>query len=508
VGDPLRVAYGRISLESNALSPLRTTLQDFERTHLLDSEALARAVEPDAVEAPGFLKNAELSGFMRAVRSSAAAVETIPLFSAWTVPGGPLCPEAFAALRDRLVKGLREAGRLDGVFLALHGALCVPGVADPEGEILTAVRAVVPGARIAVTFDLHANLTPLKVQGADILCAYRTNPHRDHARVGERAGRLLLSALAGRVRPVMAWRSLPLVLGGGNNVDFLQPMRAIYRWMRRQERDPKVLYVNLFQNQLWLDHAEVGWSTCIVTDDDVGLADRLAEELADLCWSIREQQPPVFPDADSAIAEIRRLRWARRLGTVCVCDASDVVGAGGTGDNTRLLRALLETAADLRSYVPVRDPSAVERLWGVPVGRRVDVAIGGTMDPRRNAPVDVRGTVMRLHQSDVFGRMAVVRVDRTEIVVTEGANLVMRPRFYRQVGLDPWKADIVVVKSLFPFRLFFAPMNRRTFYVRTEGITDFDAALREIAWENPVYPRDSVEEWRSTDLRRRGLMAS
>lgn len=503
-----RVAYARISQESNALSPILTTLEDFERTHLVDGPALGPACEAWGDEVPGFLKNAELSGFVRAVRRSDLRVELVPLFSAWTVPSGPMTRATYEHFVERLLTGLRDAGPLDGVYLALHGALCVPGVGDPEGELLRAVREAVGSTHIAVSFDLHANLTPLKVEHVDLMCAYRTNPHRDHAHIGERCGELLLGTLAREIAPVMAWRHLPLVLGGGKNVDFLQPMRAIYRWMRRQERDDRVLAVNLFQNQLWLDHDEVGWATCVVTDGDPELAARIAEELADLCWRTRHEQPPDFPGPDEAIQLARDARWARRLGTVCMCDASDIVGAGSTGDNTRLLRALLETGTDLQTLFPLRDPIAIERLWSAPKGRRLSLSIGGTLDPARNTPLPVRGRLIRRHESQTFGRMAVLEVDHVKVVITEGANLVIRPSFYTQVGLRPWRADVVVVKSFFPFRIFFAPMNRRTVYVRTQGITDFDAALREIPWQWPVHPRDDVEHWRPTDRRRRGLLAS
>ncbi|TVQ86274.1 MAG: M81 family peptidase [Deltaproteobacteria bacterium] len=500
-----RIAYARISLESNALSPVFTTLKDFERTHLRSGQELHQACLPGGDEAPGFLRNAELSGLVRAALRWKGPVELVPLFSAWTVPGGPMSRETYDHFVDRLLSELTEAGDVDGVFLALHGALCVPGVGDPEGELLAKVRAQVGSVPIAVTFDLHANLTRLKVESVDLICAYRTNPHRDHAQVGERCANLLLRTLAGEIRPTLAWRSLPVVLGGGKNVDFLQPMRRLYRWMNRQERHDRVLYVNLFQNQLWLDHEEVGWATCVLTDGSPDIADRLADELAELCWEVRHEQPPVFPGPEEAIEIARQARWARRLGTVCMCDASDIVGAGGTGDNTRLLRALLEGAADLNIHFPVRDPVAIERLWGEPLGRRVSLPVGGTLDPGRNEPLPLRGRLLHRYQSDVFGRMALLQVDHVKVVITEGANLVMRPRFYKQIGLDPWKADVVVVKSLFPFRIFFAPMNRRTIYVRTQGITDFDAAMREIPWTHPVHPRDRVEDWRPADRRRRGL---
>ena len=272
---PLRIAFARLSQESNALSPVLTTLEDFARTHLVEGEALLAACESDGFEAPGFLRNAELSGFVKSVRQSKLQVELVPLFSAWAIPGGPMEPAAWLHFRNQLIQGLQDAGPLDAVFLTVHGALCVPGVADPEGELFQAVRNVVGDVPLAVTLDMHANLTVAKVEHADIITAYRTNPHRDHARIGRRCGEILLRTLAGEVEPTSTWRTLPLVLGGGKTVDFLQPMRKLFRWMRKVERHPKVLFVSLFQCQLWLDHDEVGWSTHVVTDGDPALAERI-----------------------------------------------------------------------------------------------------------------------------------------------------------------------------------------------------------------------------------------
>jgi len=83
-------------------------------------------------------------------------------------------------------------------------------------------------------------------------------------------------------------------------------------------------------------------------------------------------------------------------------------------------------------------------------------------------------------------------------------SMVMRPSFYKGVGLSPWKADIVVVKNFFPFLMFFLPYNRKTLFVRTSGTTDFDAAF-QLQFDGPMHPRDVVEDWRPRDRMRRGL---
>lgn len=502
---PKRIAYARVAQESNALSPVLTTLDDFRRTHFLEGARLERACGRFGFETKGFLRAAELSGFVRAARAAGDAVETIPLFSAWAIPGGPLSRACFETLSDKLIHGLKAAAPLDGLFLSMHGAMTTEDDSDPEGTLLQRVRDTLgPDVPVAVSLDLHASLSRTMVEAATVIASYRTNPHRDHAKTGERAGRMLVDTLLGRARPTIAWRSLPLLIGGGRTLDFLSPMRAIFRRMKEMESRPGVLDCSLNMCHLWNDYPHLGWSTYVVTDDDPALAEALAEELADLAWSVRHEQPPAFSTPTDAIARARAARLARATGAVCMCDASDVVPAGAPGDNTRLLAALLEDASDLRCYVPLRDPDAVEALWGTPNGAPVDLEVGGRLDPARGEPLRVRGRLRGTFTQHGFDRVAVLDLGHVQLAITEGPALVMKPAFYRDLGLDPWKADVMVVKSFFPWLMYFLPYNRLPIFVRTAGTTDLDAAF-ELPFADPLHPRDPVAEWRPIDRQRRGI---
>lgn len=496
---PLRIAIARINHESNALSPLRTTWRDFEQTHFLEGADLEAALAPGSFEAPGFLKSAELKGFMRAAQAR-GGVEIVPILSAWAVPGGPLTRACHEDLKGRLLAGLRSAGALDGVLLALHGAMGVEGLADPEADLLQAV--VTLGVPVAVTYDLHGNLTREKVAAAPLLFAYRTNPHRDHAAVGERAGRVFLATLDGRVRPTVAWRSLPMVVGGGSTVDLFPTMRPLFKHMKSLEKDPKVLSCSLFMCHLWNDHPHLGWAVHVITDDDAPLAERLADDLADRAWAVRAVPPPRFPSIEEAIAKARKVTWRRKLGAVCISDTSDVVAAGAPGENPRILKALQEHGRGLLAYVPFRDPVTVEALWTRPEGEVVAFALGGRLHPDLNEAVPIEGTLVRKRESLALGRHVVVASGDIRLVITEGPPIAMKPEFYRDVGLPPAKADIIVVKSFFPWLLYFLRYSRMNLWVRTEGITDVDA-VRRISFADPVFPMQDPADWREVDQRRR-----
>jgi microcystin degradation protein MlrC len=500
---PLRIAYARIAQETNALSPLRTELADFERVHLLEGAALGAVCAPGQVEAKGFLKNAELSGFIKGCAQSDAAIETLPLISAWAVPAGRLSRQCFTYLADRLIALVEQAGALDGLYLCLHGAMRTEDFIDPEGELLKRLRAVVGDALpIVISVDLHAVMTPEMVRLSSAICAYRTNPHRDHKTVGKRSAELLIRFIRGSAQPRVAWRSLPMLLGGGITIDFLAPMRSIFARMKEMERDPRVLYVSFLMSQPWHDHPDLGWATYVVTDDDPDLADTLADELAELAWAVKDIPPPAFASAIEAIETARKAVFARRLGAVFFCDISDVVTAGSVGENTHIISALINHAKGLTCLCALRDERAVARLFDLPERSAVSLEVGGQFDPALQPPLQLDGVLTFAGETTGFGRAVVVRQGQVTVCITEASPAVMKPAFYQELGLSVFNADIVVVKNFFPWRLFCAAYNRKTINIQTRGITDLDAA-KVLEFNDPLHPFEEVEDWRDTDRKRR-----
>lgn len=516
---PLRLAFGRINQETNALSPVLTTVADFKSVHWLEDDVLLGRCEWRPMEVESMFRNAELSGFVQGARKHARkeglTVDLVPLLSAWAVPSGPLTRECFDILVDVMCKKLRAAlvtGPLDGVYLSLHGAMNVDDLPlslaeTPESEIVRRVRDVVgPTIPVAVSLDLHGLVTSALVEQSTFIQGYQTNPHRDHAAVGARCARILLDTARGAIAPAMAWRSLPMILGGGNTVDFLKPLRPLFQRMKTMEKDPTVLGTTLMTIHPWNRHGEAGWATLVAVDTKrstaTAVAERFADELAGLAWSVRHQLPPVMKAPAEAIARARSRTFLRKTGVVVVSDASDVTSAGAPGENTALVKVLVETT-DLRCYTTLRDPAVVDQLFKQHhVGDVVDVSLGGKLDPDRGEALPVHGRIERLASAHGLGRHAVLAVDNCRIVVVEGPAMAVKPAYYSQAGLDPWKADVVMVKNFFPFLLFFAPLMRDVIFVRTAGVTDFDAAF-VLDFAGPVHPRDRVDEWEPTDRRRR-----
>ena len=475
--------------ESNSFSRVPTNEAMFRSTSLLRGADIIPFSKKEKLELGGCIAAIEKLG--------GGEFEIAPILKARSMSGGPLEHALYERLKNEIILGLKKMDRLDGIYFSLHGAMGVMGMRDPEGDLLAAIRDRVSSTvPIGVTFDLHANLTRKRMEAATFVIGYRTNPHRDHYDVGYSAGEILMKTIRGEVKPVMAWRKMRLLKGGGINVDFLSPMRPIFKAMRKMEKDPLVLTVSDFPVHIWLDDPELGWSTVAVTDKDPGLAEKLAEEIADRNWEVRDAPHPLGSTPGEAIAIARSKNIARKFGTVVFCDASDAVGTGTPGENTWILKSLVEEAPDLISYVPLRDSEAAAFAHSKELNKSVTVTVGGKLDPLYNRPFSFTGVL--IHKSEGrLGKAVILRDRGVHLIITEHPDSTPRPSYFTDLGLSLWKADIVVVKNLFPFRFFYLFYNRKTVNVMTPGLSNVDVfALDYRSIPRPIYPLDKIASWR------------
>lgn len=500
-GRPLRIAYGRIFHEGNSYSPLLTEKENFQNFHFFEGSALTELIRGNRHELVDVLKKAELTGFLESA-DKAGDVECVPLISALAVPSGPISQDCFQWLRDVLMNSIEQAGEIDAVYLALHGSMRVQDLDEaPEGVILRDLRERLGDLPIAISYDLHANLSPAIVEPATILEGYRTNPHRDLCKTGIRAGQQLIDTLRGEIEPVRAWRKLPVILGGGMTIDFLNPMRPIFRHIKKLCTRPDVVSAHLFIVHPFTNASDLGWAVHVCTDGDPELASRLADELADMAFELRRVPLPPFRSAKEALADLRKSRVARALGHVSLVDTCDVVGAGSTGGNTHILNLLVNEGSDLKVFIPLHDPGAIESLSSHREGDRVSVCLRGTPGLSAQPEVAVEGTLDKRIESD-FGTTVLLAVGKLRIAVTQRSPGAVHPKFWRSLGLSPWKADAIVQKFFFHYRIFFAATVRKNIPVVSAGPSSFDL-VREKDFDLPVWPQEPVGEWRSFDQARR-----
>ena len=286
-----RVLVAVFAMEANTFAAGTTTVEDFRaQVWLVGDELHAGALGRDS----------ELAAAWRALE--ARGLDVVPALAAWSAPRPALAP----GVVDEIVRLMlaRADATIDGAYLMAHGSAVASDDEDPEGTLLTALRARLgPGPPIAVSLDCHAHLTPAMVAAADIVTAYRTCPHVDTARTGEQAATLLAGALEGRVRPVVAMAARPMVTPPQLHDDALEPFGELMARCAALERTP-VLATGLLAVQPWIDVAGLGWKAVATADGDRAAAQARGRRA-------RRRRLGRPPRADAA-AGLGRRRGARR----------------------------------------------------------------------------------------------------------------------------------------------------------------------------------------------------
>ena len=486
----MRLFLAMMSHETNTFSNVPTDRAQFEARDLRYGGEIVETFRGTGTCLGGMIEAAERQGAI-----------LLPSVAAAASPAGPVTRDIYQHVKERILADLGAAGRLDGVLLDLHGAMVPEGLDDGEGDLIAAVRrAVGPAVPIAVTLDLHGNLTAAMVEGADLLHGYKTYPHVDMAERGVEATERLAEVIAGRLRPTAAFRKPPILPPLGNQGTARGPMRRLYDLASEMEQDAKVVSVSIFAGFPYADIPDAGLGIYVVTDGDRALAERLAERLARVAWEHRHEFIHSALPVPDAVA--RALAAPGR--PIVLADMADNTGGGAAGDGTEILRELLRVRARSAVVACLWDPAAVAACVRAGVGSRVTLDVGGKVDDRHGAPVTVTGVVRTLsdgrfvHKGPMMhglpgrlGSTAVLDVDDVKVILISYRWQTLDPEMIRFTGIDPLGEKILVVKSTIHYRAAFEPIAKEIIEVDAPGLSSSNLARFEFKRvRRPIFPLD------------------
>ena len=483
-----KIAVGSLFTECNEFAGKPSELAAFERQQLCRGEATLEISE------------GTVGGMLATLRESGA--EIAPLLVASACPGGALTAECYRRLKTELLADLQTAMPVDAVLLALHGAAAAEGAGDLEGDLLAAVREIVGPERLVVaSLDLHAHVTRAMVAAADALLAWETYPHRDAFSTGERAAKLLLDALAGRVKLAMAMAKAPVLVGGVlGHTEGPGPFADVMRLAKSHEGAGGVLSTSVFLVHPYLDQSEMGGGALVIANGDQDQAAALACEIAGEYWRRRaDLVPPVYSPAEAIELGLRVAG-----GPVLLVETADCCGGGAAGDAVAALRALLASGVEAPALAPMVDPRAAAACHRKGVGGRLEIELGHQLDPRWGQPIKVSGEVVRLSdgrftysggiwegQHGEMGPSAVLRVGQIQILITTHATYDWADEQFRSLSLDARQAKFVVVKNPMNYRLGYEGVVRAAYILDTPGPTP--AVVDRLAYrrlQRPYFPAD------------------
>ncbi len=480
-GSPLRVVVAELKQETATFNPVPTRYADFR---------VCRAA--DIPLAYGSTRT-ELSGALNVFQRE--EIEVLPTFAAAAVSGGRVEKTDLDRLLNELLEAVRPHARADGFYIALHGAMAGVGEDDPEGRLLEELRRVVGPAPVVASIDLHAVLTERMLSAADMLVPYHTYPHVDHFETGQRASRILLRLIRSEIRPTTARVALPMLVRGDELLTATGCFGEAIQECQRIEQSAGGLIAGVIIGNAFTDVPSLQSNVLVTTDDDEHRAAVEADRIGKFMWDRREMFQASLTPVDEAI------RLAEDTdGLTVFSDAADATASGASGDSNAILRKLLDRGYSGAALLAIVDAPAIERVFRAGVGATLQTPIGGACDPERFQQIEITANVKSLHDGQftyedgtqaVAGRVAVIKVGRIHILVTERPVYVVGRRVFQQHGLEPEDHDIVVVKSPNGFRTWYESIASRIVAVDAPGSTS--ANLCSLPYKNcrrPVFPLD------------------
>jgi microcystin degradation protein MlrC len=491
----MRLLVAMMKHETNTFSPVRTDLERFMAWGGHVGEAAYDAYKGTGMPFGAYLDLAEEAGH-----------EVVTPIAAEAMPSGKVEAAAYEFMTGKILDAVREG--VDAALLDLHGAMVSETTDDGEGTLLEKMREIAPDLPIAVTYDLHTNLTQKMIDNCTCLIGYKTYPHVDMRAVGEKIGRVMLDYLAGRNSPVMAWGHPPLLAQTLRMGHDDEPMKSLLDLAREAEAQPGILAATVFGGFPLADFHDAGASVCVVADGDMALAEAWRDRLVEQMWKNREEFVYRGEPLEDAVSRAKALTD----GPVLLLDHADNVGSGGTQDVMVVIEEVLRQGLKDVAVAAVYDPEAIKAMQKAGIGATVTLQLGGKTEmpsiDMKGEPLEVTGTVKSLTNGEwivrgpmytgvkvSMGHSAVLDTGDVEIVITSQHHEPWDLGVFTSVGIQPEHKRYLLLKSRIHYRAGFGDLDKHTITCDGHGVTTSDNTLLDFQKvRRPIYPLDNINE--------------
>ncbi|MGO8179334.1 M81 family metallopeptidase [Rhizobium leguminosarum] len=462
----MRIAVGGIHTECSTYNPVLNEEKDFR---VLRGEAL--------LAAPYF-------AFLRDYDA-----EFLPTVHARAIAGGPVSRATYETFKGEFLERLKPMLPLDGLYLAMHGAMYVEGMEDAEGDWISAARALVgKDCTVSASYDLHGNVTQRIIDALDIYSTYRTAPHIDVEETMRRSVSMLVKSLKTGEKPLVLWAPIPVVLPGERTSTVDEPAKSLYDMLPGIDAIDGVWDASLMVGYVWADEPRAT-AAAIMTGTDRTVLEREARRLARAYWDAREDF--VFGCETGSVEECVERAIASPTAPVVLAESGDNPTGGGVGDRADVLTELIARGATGVVFAGIADKAATEACYAAGIGAEPELSVGASLDTKGSKPVVARFTVKFLHEtSDPADRQAVVSVDGIDLVLSAKRRPYHNIVDFTRLGLDPHQAKIIVVKSGY-LSPELAPLANPNLMALSTGVVDqFVERLPRLRKQHPTYPFD------------------
>jgi microcystin degradation protein MlrC len=306
------------------------------------------------------------------------------------------------------------------------------------------------------------------------------------AAAGERAARLLDRTLRLGKPAASSFHPLDFLTGLPSQCTLIEPARSLYALLDRLEREHDAV-LSFAPGFPMADFPECGM-TVFGYGDDAGRVRTAATALARSVTDAEGDFSMQLFEPDAAV--VRAMKRGEPGAPVVLADTQDNPGAGGNGDTTGLLAALLARRAPGAVLGLLIDPASAAQAHAIGVGRKAIFALGEISGVPGHKPLGGEFAVLALGDGRFtctgpmfqgfrmdLGPMALLEKDGVRIALASRKCQAADQEMFRHLGVEPKRERILALKSSVHFRADFEPIAREVLVVAAPGPAKADPTM-------------------------------
>ena len=434
-----------------------------------------------------------------------------PIFTYYAegTAAGPLEHSSFVRISEEYFQSIKKhAGKIDGVYLSLHGSMGTTEELDPEGYILEETRRILGNSvPIVISLDLHGVLTSKMLDNCNGVTSLHTYPHVDFDDTGKRAIKMLSRIINDGVNPVCARIRIPALVRGSELITEKGIFGEQIRYAKSLHTNEKILSAGFLICNPFTDVPELCSQSYVFTDNDRELASEEALHMANTFWPNRSKMQGKFISIEDAVS-----RAAKMVGPIAFTDAADAPSSGAQGDSNAILSEIVKQKYPHSVLASIVDPNAAKIAQDKGVGSFINVPVGGAFD-KRYKPLELIWEVISLSTKPFMpenwgffldpGLTAVLKSDNITLVVSSKPIMQTdRSIYLRNDGtgdghpLDPKDFHVTIVKSPHCEPEFYDDWVEENFNIDAPGSTSANLpTLGHQYCQRPMFPLEKDTEF-------------
>lgn len=463
------IAIAGFHHETNTFAPQPTPYEEFVKDDgwpgLVTNEEVIAALEP---------LNLGMGGFIQAAHQH--QWQLAPILWCNAEPYAHVTEDAYerivGSIVGKLAALLESTAPPDGLYLCLHGAMVAQHIDDGEGELLSRIRQLTGASLpIVISLDLHANISPRMFELSDAMAIFRTYPHIDMADTGRRAFNLLHQMIETGTKPAKAFRQ----------GDFLLPLTAQYTGaaptnnIYAQVEDLSAVAGVSCDFACGFPPSDIPHCgpSAVAYAADEKQAQQIVDSLMQTVSRLESEFAARLMDAKDAVETASQLAAEQQKKShpkpVVIADVQDNPGAGGSGDTTGLLYAMLQQGLTNACLAAIWDPVTAQQATDAGISQVIECSIGGKSATEGVRPWQGNAEVVALSDGNFYGvgpmmkgtqyklgPMALLRITTdkadVQVVIASERGQCLDRGFLLTLNIDPPEMSVIAVKSSVHFR--------------------------------------------------------